>query len=143
MTQWKACVGGGGTYNIFFYVFRPTEQSNCYELVGRDSVSDATPTNGCVTLDVSASFISVQPGDVVGVLPISNEVDSGIEIDANATSITAWYTSIDTLDTNNTACPYEASLDGNLDSSSAFAPVITTVIGMHICDSCVICKHTR
>ena len=134
VTLWRACVervGRSERYTIIFYVFRPSVSTlpNCYSLVGSNTLADATPTDSCVTLDVPTDQISVQPGDVVGVLPTSDSVNNGIEIDVSVTGVTAWYTP-----TNNFAsgdgdlCQFRVS-DGNLPLSALVAPVITAVVG--------------
>ena len=70
VTQWGACVEDGGTYEIVFSVYRPSDDptlSDCYSLVGMNVILNGTATDGCITLNVSVSDqISVEPGDVVG-----------------------------------------------------------------------------
>ena len=138
VTQWKACVesgGGGEKYTIIFSVLRPgSELPNCYSLVDYNTLSlDAAPTNSCVTLDVPVNqvSISVQPGDVVGVLPMSVNTNNnnGIEIDVNVTGVTAWYAPVNNfMVADRSPCAYRI-LDGNLSLSISVAPVITAVVG--------------
>ena len=139
VTRWGACVEKGGEterYTIIFYVFRPSDSAlpNCYSLVGSNTLVDATPTDSCVTLDVPTDQISVQPGDVVGVIPISNNDNNGIEIDVSVTGVTAWYAKTTGLIIiiGNTTCQFRVS-DGNLPLSASVAPVITAIMG----ESCV------
>ena len=135
MTQWKACVergGGGERYTIIFYVFRPSDPAlpNCYSLVGFNTLLDATPTDSCVTLDVPIDQVSISVlGDVVGVIPMTNRDDNGIEIDVSVTGVTAWYVPVNTFIIANVGpCVYRVS-DGNLPLSASVAPVITAVVG--------------
>ena len=120
-------------YTIHFFVFRPSGNLSrpiCYSLIGTNSLVDATPSDGHVTLDVPVvEQISVQPGDVVGVFPMSNKDDSGIVIDPAISTNTAWYTPVDMFVANMGDCEYEAAVDGNLPFSGPFAPVITAVVG--------------
>ena len=134
VTQWGACVereGGGERYTIIFSVYRPSGPAlpNCYSLVGSNVLADAAPTDSCVTLDVPVDQVSVQPGDVVGVIPMSNNDDNGIEIDISVTKITTWYFPINKFVIGNIGpCQYRLS-DGNLPFSTSVAPVITAVVG--------------
>ena len=119
------------SYSIHFFVFRPSGPSlpNCYSLIGTNSLVDAIPNDGRVTLNVPViEQISVQPGDVVGVLPMSNEADSGIVFNATIDTVTVWFTQASTLVANLGDCVLEAALDGNLPFSGSFAPVITAVV---------------
>ena len=134
VTQWKACVERGGEserYTIVFTVYRPSGPAlpNCYDLVGSNILADAAPTDSCVTLDVPVDQVSVQPGDVVGVIPMSNKTDNGIEIDISVTRVTTWYTPINNLIIGGVGpCQFRVS-DGNLPLSVPLAPVITAVVG--------------
>ena len=137
VTQWRACVERGGgreRYTIIFYVFRRSTKltlPNCYTQVGRtNTLTDAMPEHSCVTLDLaSADQVSVQPGDVVGVLPMSNKVDNGIEIDVSVTGVTAFYAPMSAVFDGSLECAFKTAPDGNLPSSVVSAPVITAVVG--------------
>ena len=89
------------------------------------------PENSCVTLDVPlVDQISVQPGDIVGVLPMSDEHNDGIEVDANMIDVTAYYAPSSSLTAVGTTCPYNAGSGGNLSPVVMVgAPVITAVVG--------------
>ena len=120
-------------YTIFFSVYRPSGPAlpNCYTFVGSNTLLEAAPTDSCVTLDVPVDqvSISVQPGDVVGVLPMSNKVGNGIEIDVSVTGVTTWYFPINNFIIGDVGpCQYRV-LDGNLRHSVSVAPVITAVVG--------------
>ena len=138
VTLWGACVERGGSnekYTILFYVIRPLKLPNCYFQMGANKVVDAMPENSCVTLDVPlVDQISVQPGDIVGVLPMSDEHNDGIEVDANMIDVTAHYAPSDSLTAVGGTCPYNAGLGGNLSPVVMVgAPVITAVVGeLHV-----------
>ena len=111
-------------HTIRFNIFRPSGDPNSYTLIGNNSLLDARPSDGRVTLDVSVvEQISVQPGDVVGVHPMSNDDDNGIEIGTANNTVTVWYTPQVMWTFNLTPS------DGNLPSSTVAAPVITAVVG--------------
>ena len=135
VTLWGAYVErpwSGERYTIDFYVFRPSGSSlpNCYSLIGTNSLVDARPSDGRVTLDVPVvEQISVQPGDVVGVLPVPNVTDSGIVIDATINTVAAWHTPVRMLVANLGDCGYQVVVGGNLPSSVLSAPIITAVVG--------------
>ena len=141
VTQWGAYVeepGGGERYTIDFNVFRPSGSPNCYSLIGTNRLMNArpigggpgSPLRGSVVLNVPVvDRISVQPGDVVGVLPMSNDDDNGIEIDDDITTVTVWYAPADMLGSGAPTCAYQVSAGGNLPSSITSAPVITAVVG--------------
>ena len=134
VTLWGACVERGGSnekYTILFYVIRPSKLPNCYFQMGVNTVEDAMPENSCVTLDVPlVDQISVQPGDIVGVLPTSDRDDNGIEVDANMIDVTAHYAPSYDLTAVGGTCPYNAGWGGNLSPVIMVgAPVITAVVG--------------
>ena len=134
VTQWKACVEnrqGQEIYTIFFYVLRPTSpaQPDCYSLVGIDRLIDAIPTDSCVTMDVLVNQTSVQPGDVVGVIPMSNTVSNGIKIDSSVTGGVAWHAPVNSLTAGVGKCEFKTSPDGNMPFMVAAAPIITAVVG--------------
>ena len=135
VTQWRAYVktgGGQDIFNIMFYVFRPSTDStlpNCYFLVGIDRLVDAAPTGSSVILDVSIDQLPVQPGDVVGVLPMSNEVESGIKTDVTLSGVAAWYIPKNSIIAGDAMCPYKSAPDGNLPRLALTAPLITAAVG--------------
>ena len=129
--KWGACVESVDRYTILFYVFRPSGLPDCYTLVGTDMLVNAT-TNvdvSCVTLEMFDNPISVQPGDIVGVLPMSNRVGNGIEVNVSVTGVTAWYASMRSFVNGGPSCAYKTAPDGNLPFTTTSAPVIGAVVG--------------
>ena len=112
------------------HVFRPSTdpaQRHCYFSAGVDRLTNATPTDSRVTLDVPVNQISIQPGDVVGVSIIANR-GSGIEVDVSVVGV-AWYASLFSFpDEVSPMCPYKTALEGNLPLSVVAAPFITVVV---------------
>ena len=145
ITLWGACLQPGGgaeeQYDIDFRVFRPSSDGvGCYDLIGSNFLDDGDPDDTgdldhCLVLtDIPPEDqIQVQPGDVVGFFAIQykngDQRNGGIQLDLDIDTVTVWNTEILTIIDQNT-CPYHIGGDGNLDSSSTGAPVITAEVGM-------------
>ena len=134
VTQWRACVEKTGVrYDILFYVFRPSTDPalpNCYTQISEDLAENPTQNDSCFTLNIpQVNQTSVQPGDVVGVLSMSNGTDDGIVLKSNVTGVTVWYAPVDSVIVGGAMCPYKTAPDGNLPLLVMKAPVITAVVG--------------
>ena len=147
ITAWQTYVepsGGNhrdGEYSIIFQVWRPSPSvdiDGCYDIVGDDRYTDIQliqGEDGLVnrTLDPS-SFISVQPGDVLGYYTYLDDENGGIQHDPNFDTESVWYhthTDDDPLMSRGMSCPFPVGegTDRVLTTFSSLGPVFSIDIG--------------
>ena len=149
ITAWQTYVqpsGGNhrdGVYSIFFQVWRPSpsvDSDGCYNMVGEDRYADIQliqGQDGLVNRTLnSSSFISVQPGDVLGYFTIlDNDEDGGIQHDPEFSTESVWYhtnTEQSPLISRGMSCPFPVGEDADtrvLTTFSSFGPVFSVDIG--------------
>ena len=131
-----------GVYSITFQVWRPlptVDSDGCYSLVGEDvytNIQLIEGEGGLVnrTLDPS-SFISVQPGDVLGYFTFLDDEDGGIQHDPEFNTESVWYhtnTDQSPLISRRMSCPFPVGVDAVtrvLTTFSSFGPVFSVDIG--------------
>ena len=137
-----------GVYSITFQVWRPSpsvDSDGCYSLVGDDIYADIQliqGEDGLVNriLDPS-SFISVQPGDVLGYFTLQdNDEDGGIQHDPEFNMESVWYhtsTVDDPLIIRGLTdlCPFPVGEDAVLRTFSSLGPIFSVDIGKYISET--------
>ena len=142
-----------GVYSIIFQVWRPSpsvDSDGCYGIVGEDRYEDIQLIEGegglvNRTLDPS-SFISVQPGDVLGYFTfLDNDEDGGIQHDPDFSTESVWYhTSTDENPLISrggvvNSCPFPVGEDAVTRVLTTFSP-LGPVFSVDIGKSVIVCS---
>ena len=152
ITAWQTCVEPSGrnhrdgVYSIIFQVWRPSPSvdiDGCYAIVGEDRYEDIQlieSEGGLVNRILNpSSFISVQPGDVLGYFTfLDNDEfeDGGIQHNPEFNMESVWYhtnTDDDPLVSRGISCtlPVGEGTDRILRTFSSLGPVFSVDIGKY------------
>ena len=142
ITAWGVDVHPGGnlvqnSYTLDFRVWRPSPTVNDsigtghYSLVGNNRFTSIILDNDQVARVTPSpqDYIQFQPGDVLGFyVEEARDSDNGVVVLTNPSSFTSevvWYASIDPAIATQSQSVYSVGSNGDLDSSTGAAPVIS------------------
>ena len=154
ITAWQTYVEPAGNnhrdrvYTINFQVWRPSptvDSDGCYGIVEEDiyaNIKLIEGENGLVNRTLApSSFISVQPGDVVGYFTsLDDNKDGGIQHDPEFNMESVWYhthTDDDPLVSRGDSqlCLFPVGEDAVLRTFSSFGPIFSVDIGKYISET--------
>ena len=135
ITEWGVDVQPGGgkeMYTFDFQVWRPSPTVNttrCFSLVGNNRFTSVSVVgNLAVVTPMPTDYIQFQPGDVLGFYVEHARVTDGGIVVLNTdtyTNVVVWH-GIPAETTSHTgSCPYSVGLNGDLNTSTNAAPVIS------------------
>jgi len=140
ITSWETYVESGknkyqnGEYDISFQVWRPSptvSEDGCYSLVGENLYPSITFSGGgTVSVSPDYSYVTAQPGDVIGYYTNFREGDNnGIQLeDSNDYSdnliLFRPFSTGESITRNNNECPLNTGNGGVLMQSTNAAPAL-------------------